>query len=78
MNDAEKAAFKLSKDAGRKSDVAKKKVRDLMKRSKAGEDVDAELEAAVKDMESCNVGLFEAIDVLKKLPEPGGAPTDAI
>jgi len=78
MNDAKKAAFKLSKDAGRKSDAAQRKVRDLMKRAKAGEDVAAELEAAMKGLENSTKELCEVFEALTKLHKPEGEPTDAI
>lgn len=64
-NDAKKEVFQMSKAAGKKSDAAQRKVKDLMKRAKAGEDVDEELEAAVKGMESCNDDLFASIEALK-------------
>jgi len=70
MADAKKDAFKMSKAAGRKSDAAQRKVKDLMKRAKAGEDVDKEIQAALKDMHNCSEDLFAAIEALKNLPAP--------
>jgi hypothetical protein len=68
-NDAKKEAFQIQKAACRKSDAVSRKMRDLIKRAKAGEDVDQEWKAVEAEMESCNEDLWAALEAVSSMKE---------
>ena len=68
-NDEKKEAFQMANAAGKKSDAVIKKMRDLLKRAKAGEDVDQEWEAVVEEAESCNEDLWAAVKAVSSMKE---------